>query len=295
MDHSSFDRLARLLGGATTRRAGLRTALGSLLGLAALDDAAGKDKSKGKPGSKDKNRGNHDHSHRPEPEGPCGNGSRKDNACLKNSECCTGLCNTKRAKKNVDGKGRCRCIQRGRKCAESRNCCNTLSCDDGVCGGNVSPNVPVPTSEPCRKGVDTCADADASCTVYDTREPVGTFCLIPFQGACEKDADCENASCSLGVCVTCSCSGCPTGTCEPDVCASGCTHSTIQAAIDAASSGDVIRIAPGTYSEDITWSGPKDIALVGCPGGEVIIKNATYGKRTIDVTDFSELQLVDIV
>ncbi|MFM9105658.1 MAG: hypothetical protein ACKOWF_03035 [Chloroflexota bacterium] len=301
MDQSSFDRVARLLGGAASRRAGLQAALGGLLGLGALDADAkgGKDNGKAKDKAKAKQRGK-DRDRRPAPEGPCGNGSRKDNACLKASECCTGLCNTKRAKKNTDGKGRCRCIQRGRSCAEDRNCCNTLQCKDGVCGGKppapqppTPENLPVPTSEPCRPSKDTCADPEASCTVYDSGSPAGTFCLIPFKGACQQSADCQNGSCSLGVCVTCSCSGCPTETCSPDVCAT-CTNTTVQAAITAASPGDIIRIAPGTYSEDLTID--KKLTLVGCPGGEVILRNATQDTRTITISDnVSPLELVDIV
>jgi len=97
MDQRSFDRFARLLGGAASRRAGIRAALGGLLGLAAPDGAdAGRNKAKDKAKGKEEGRG------RPGPEGPCGNGSRKDNACTKDSDCCTGICNTSLGKKNRD-------------------------------------------------------------------------------------------------------------------------------------------------------------------------------------------------
>jgi hypothetical protein len=45
------------------------------------------------------------------------------------------------------------------------------------------------------------------------------------------------------------------------VCPSGCDYVTIQAAIDAASSGDTIEIRAGTYTETVTIT--KDLSLIG--------------------------------
>jgi hypothetical protein len=47
-----------------------------------------------------------------------------------------------------------------------------------------------------------------------------------------------------------------------DVCPTGCTYSTIQSAIDAAGSGDIVTVASGTYSELLTISG-KSVMIVG--------------------------------
>ena len=76
---------------------------------------------------------------RPEPTGPCGNGSAKANKCNRNSDCCTGYCDTN---------NRCRCFHVGDACAEDINCCSTLVCDDGTCvnpsggGGTTGPTGP---------------------------------------------------------------------------------------------------------------------------------------------------------
>src|ERR1700753_1324113 len=45
------------------------------------------------------------------------------------------------------------------------------------------------------------------------------------------------------------------------VCAAGCTHSTIQATVDAASDGDTILIHPGRYVETVTIQG-KSLTLL---------------------------------
>ncbi len=343
MDQSSFDRLARLLGGATTRRAGVRAALGAIiftpLGILAAgrgrEDrpeeqgaeprggdqgssqraSTAKQKDKGRNPARDRGRERpRDRTpNRPTIEGPCGDGTRSANACASDAQCCTGLCNMNRSKRNVDGLGRCRCQRGGRPCKEDRNCCDKFPCENGTCGGpppTATPGptetpTPVPTATPtptptpiatgqaCIDGGTPCADAKAACMPYDKGAIRGTFCLLPFKETCTADTECQNRSCSLGVCVGCSCSACPTDTCVPDVC-STCAKTTIQAAIDDAANGDVIYIAPGIYEEDVSIS-DVNLTLVGCPGGETIIRNATIGSRAIEVSDTSKLELVDIV
>jgi hypothetical protein len=116
MDHSSFDRIARLLGGATTRRAGIGAVVASLASASLAGDIAAK-------------------ARRIEPAGPCGDGSGKDNRCTKGSECCTGYC-----RKGKNGKtGRCRCLKRGKTCTQNRNCCGSMPCTDGKCGADDPP------------------------------------------------------------------------------------------------------------------------------------------------------------
>ncbi|GEM_PF-4129580 len=48
-----------------------------------------------------------------------------------------------------------------------------------------------------------------------------------------------------------------------DVCKSGCTYSTIQSAINAAVSGDTIRVVQGTYTETLSISSKSNISLQG--------------------------------
>lgn len=122
MDQQRFDRIARLLGSATTRR--------TVLGAAAAALGAGSGAARA----------------RPRPEGPCGDGSRAANRCASDKECCTGICNRKAGKTNRDGAGRCRCLKRGTRCGEDRSCCGALVCLDGRCG-------PVPeTCDVCASG-----------------------------------------------------------------------------------------------------------------------------------------------
>src|SRR4051812_39699950 len=57
------------------------------------------------------------------------------------------------------------------------------------------------------------------------------------------------------------------------VCLSGCNHSSIQAAVDAASSGDIITIASGTYIENVTIS--QNLTLQGSGSSTIIDGNQT--------------------
>ncbi len=125
MDQHAFDQMARLLGGGTTRRAGVTSALAAAIGFAVVRDG---DAVAGRPGA------GHGAGRRPGSEGPCGSGSRKDNSCTKDSQCCTGYCQLNL--KNKDRKGRCRCIRKGRSCTAKQTCCGALTCTNGVCGGS---------------------------------------------------------------------------------------------------------------------------------------------------------------
>src|SRR3954470_11161898 len=68
-----------------------------------------------------------------------------------------------------------------------------------------------------------------------------------------------------------------------DLCVGG-PHcfATVQAALDAAAGGDVIRIAPGTYAGGITIT--KDVSLVGADAHAVRISGGgpvvTVGSKT---------------
>jgi hypothetical protein len=173
--------------------------------------------------------------------GPCGKGKKK-NVCTKNSDCCTNICKTKIA--NKDKTGRCRCLKKGRRCSEDRNCCGGISCVAGQCGGKAPF---VETGAACGPN-DVCRDPNAECTTYEFDTPAGTYCLLPVMGLCSSSSDCTSTKCVGGSCRPCSNAACA-GTCTPIVCAS-CTYQTVQAAIDAASDGDVIAIGKGTWVED---------------------------------------------
>lgn len=54
-------------------------------------------------------------------------------------------------------------------------------------------------------------------------------------------------------------------------------YPTIQAAVDAAESGDEVRVAAGTYRESIVWVG-KAIALIGAGPGATIVDPASEGR-----------------
>ncbi|MFM9105275.1 MAG: hypothetical protein ACKOWF_01085 [Chloroflexota bacterium] len=171
MDKERFDELVRRLAEERNRRSvvsGIGGALVASVGLAGAAEDGGasgkksndkgkaKDRSKasdrpaakgrdkdGKKGGKgrdrdrdkdrDRNPDDYDQPRQPGIEGPCGDGTRNDNICMKNGECCTGICEITLRKTNKDKRGRCRCLRMGATCAADRNCCNSL-CIGGICG-----------------------------------------------------------------------------------------------------------------------------------------------------------------
>jgi hypothetical protein len=185
MDTSSFDRITRLLGAGATRRAGLGLAAAALLGSTAA--AA------------------------PKPAGPCKGTKRPDNICSKNGDCCTGICNTKAGKKNKDGKGRCRCVNRGGACTASKNCCSRrgqqMTCNDGICGNPEPEPICVPLQGVCVPQVDTCCGGECSTQLVPASTqplaPAQTVCCIAEDASgCTVPADCciLDSVCNDGVC-----------------------------------------------------------------------------------------------
>ena len=64
-----------------------------------------------------------------------------------------------------------------------------------------------------------------------------------------------------------------------DVCQSGCTYSSIQDAINAASNGDRIEIGPGTYYENLQVGTP-DLTIVGLAGHELTFVDSQRSGRS---------------
>ncbi len=209
MDRASFDRIARKLAGAATRRDGFKALIGAAVavigaGGGAVVDAAPNGPAKRraeragaskKPSAKGK----------PSTQGPCGSGKRKDNICTSDSDCCTGICNLGASKKNKDRRGRCRCMKRNKPCTADANCCNTLTCNQGRCSMRkpgptpLKPASTVATGSACTP-VDTCASNQAACTTYSSNAPRGSYCLLPDAATCSAAEQCVGQVCSGGVC-----------------------------------------------------------------------------------------------
>ncbi len=196
MDHRNFDAISRALAAQASRRFGLKTTLGALLGIGIAGDAAAN-----RPA---RERGT------PAAEGPCGSGRRKNNTCTKNSDCCTGICDTSKGKTNKDGQGRCRCRKKGKPCTSDKNCCGGRACIDGSCSQPAPPPAPVATGSACVPGVDVCADPLAACVAYSEGAlaimadgPIeGTYCLLPTGAACGDPllgtVNCDSIYCAPG-------------------------------------------------------------------------------------------------
>ena len=67
------------------------------------------------------------------------------------------------------------------------------------------------------------------------------------------------------------------------VCASGCSYTSVQAAVNAAPSGATISIAAGTYLEAVAIS--KSVTLVGAGAGATILAfpDSPFPARTVSI------------
>ncbi|MFM9108153.1 MAG: right-handed parallel beta-helix repeat-containing protein [Chloroflexota bacterium] len=159
MEHQRFDRLTRLLAASLSRRRNLA----ALLGIAAVSAAP----AAGAAAAPDEKR------RRPGPAGPCGKRGN-DNACERNSDCCTGFC-----KKMKSGPNRCRCLKRGNKCSPNQTCCGNLVCRDKKC----SSPVVLETCLVCASGCAYSTVADAVAAAADGADiPIdkGTYPTPPI-------------------------------------------------------------------------------------------------------------------
>ncbi|MGI9254852.1 MAG: NHL repeat-containing protein, partial [Thermomicrobiales bacterium] len=180
-----------MVGATTTRRRGLAVALGAMVAGWTGREAAAIEPEGG-----------------PSIEGPCGNGSARDNKCKRNNQCCTGHCDKK--------KGRCRCLQASKSCTQDKECCNKLTCSggicvsgkpctakncpDGCCAGDVCRGGTI--SEMCGKGGEACDQCKKGSTC---RSQVCKPCDGCIDDETCKGGDAEDACGVNGVaCAVCS-------------------------------------------------------------------------------------------
>jgi hypothetical protein len=167
MEEKRFDAALKALGQERTRRQGIGAAVGALVGMASVPALAReKKKGDGKQGDGKQGDGNPGGEGGPKPgtsgkgrvgaQGPCGDGSVQANRCMKDSECCTNLC--QRDLQNKDKNGRCRCQRTGDACSSSSNCCNSGKCQGGICvsgsggAGTTGPTGPIGPIGPAGTG-----------------------------------------------------------------------------------------------------------------------------------------------
>jgi hypothetical protein len=182
MDPTRFDRCAKTLAAAGTRRGALGGLLAGTLSLLGLVDAAAKKRRHATA------------------EGPCGNGSGKANACEKDKDCCTRFCK----------KGRCRCKKLGQGCKKNRNCCASagqpMTCQSGSC-----QTVPPPCGA-CG-ACQTCDAATRQCVPIANRTICGgsgTTTSVCCNGTC-CDGCCGGSDDSCGSCLVFATSSLHTG------------------------------------------------------------------------------------
>jgi DNA-binding beta-propeller fold protein YncE len=217
MDEQRFDAALRALNTGTTRRSGLAAALGVLIGGATGAASAGAASGDG-----------------PTTQGPCGNGSARDNRCSKDGQCCTKYC----------ADGECRCKPNWMRCGKNAECCSG-ACLDGRCDGGAKPaggrcaeNFNCQNGLVCIKGACTKSNK-ATCTAQNCPGCCqGTVCRVGTTkqvcgakgGACARCA--ADKTCKAGVCsggggggVSCTAATCPNGCCQNGTCKAGTSAS----------------------------------------------------------------------
>ncbi|MFM9107195.1 MAG: hypothetical protein ACKOWF_10925 [Chloroflexota bacterium] len=249
MDHAAFDRIARLAAAPLSRRAGILAALAAAAALSARPASAGK-------------RCRDDRS-----------------ACAKHGQCCSGYCDPGgKGKQAAAGAadpaagGRCRCLKRGEPCGRKKTCCKNLTCSGGTCGRS-GKDRKTRFGHACTPGGNPC-DNPALCIPYYQAAPLGDYCLLRGGDVCRQNSECGSLRCDGGACWPEVCT----------VCAAGCAHATVQAAIDAAAPGSTIYIGVGVYAEDLVIPA-KPLTLTNCNGGDVLLLNVADGARTIRYGD----------
>ena len=271
METSRFDSLVRALGeGGTTRRA-LTGLFGGAL-LAALPLAGGAKKKKKKKKKKCK----------PEPvsttcAGKCGSVTNNCKqvvacgSCACKSAC--GVCFTCQAGPNSPGTCVADAKQVGDPCGAAGQVCQangTCACANSACAN------PTPVC-----GAQTCE----ACTSHTQCQAAGKGDIC-CNGSCFAGNCCDNSVCGnpTPICTQHTCSACTStsqcatkeicdsGSCAVcDVCASGCTYSSPQEAIEAGyNNGDPsisVKICPGTYSRIYKHVHEPDATLIGAGDG----------------------------
>ena len=227
MDQHQFDRIARLFGSGTSRRAGLRAAVGAIIGLGAAKglDPLAADAAKQPQRRHEKL--------------PCRN---QHSECIQNDQCCSNNCvptfggtgfrcaaplggggNGKKGKNRNNGgngyvrpqgwpcskgqrceRGSCRALDPvsgapvGIFCAadNGESCSSDYGCVSFYCDPETLTCAPrTPAGDSCGDG--TICAADSSCTVYTVEEaPDGDYCLQPYGTHCSSDAQCASYHCA---------------------------------------------------------------------------------------------------
>jgi hypothetical protein len=196
MDVSTFDRLARTLARAGTRRAalgGLLAPVGTALGLGLLREAAAA----------------------PKP---------ANAKCSSDAQCASGTC-IKYAKCKKNGKltGKCRC-----SCSETALCPTGNSCRNGACFSECSSPFVCP-----RTGGGGCGSG-CVCGATDLGDScIGSTVLCDGNNSCETSADCPTGSVCFDLGGTCV-EGCPPLLCA-NPCGQGFRLPTTSSAATAAS------------------------------------------------------------